>query len=73
MREHSDVMDDYSTAVAALMVGAMLRWPESAELLEPVTARMAMRSKLDFGLAAAIANFSKGGSFGTATQTSAMA
>lgn len=58
-RAHPELRDDFHVAFTSLLVGAMLRWPDTAALLGQVTARVAVRPP-SLGLAAWLAGLARG-------------
>lgn len=68
-----DLMDDLARAILTVTIGSVLRWPESAALIEQVGARMAVSPGGNVALAVKAVGFRTGQSFGLGKRAPAMA
>ena len=73
MKRRPDLAKDFAHAVMTAAVGSILRWPESAALVEQVGARMAATPEREIDLAVTAASFGTNGLFGLPGRVHAMA
>lgn len=72
-RNHPDLMGDLAQAIVTITIGSVLRWPESAALVEQVGVQMANSPRDNVALAAKAATLRTGAPFGVRESAAAMA